>query len=79
MEQIVPKKEKENIQNLYQEDNLAEKKFDVKLEHMNQLLDRPLSWVPKFDIDIDDFMKETKNGKFTRYYKKLQYDYYSEF
>jgi len=38
-----------------------------------------MSWVPKFDIDIEDFMKETKNGKFTRYYKKMQYDFYSEF
>ena len=53
--------------------------FDVKREHFLQLLDRPLSWVPKFQISSGQFLRESKNGKFTRYYKKLQFDYYSEF
>ena len=63
-------------ENLYEtEKNI----FDAKKEHKNQLLDRPLSWVPKFEISQEHYLRGSKNLKYSRFYKKMQIDYYSEY
>lgn len=63
-------------ENLYDNEKVV---FDAKKEHKNQLLDRPLSWVPKFEINQEHYLRGSKNLKYSRFYKKMQIDYYSEY
>lgn len=49
---------------------------DIKLK---QLLDKPLSWVPRIDIDQETFYKKCKTGKYTKFYKKVEVDFYSDY
>lgn len=44
-----------------------------------QLLDKPLSWVPRMDIDQEAFYKKCKTGKYTKFFKKVEVDFYSDY
>ena len=67
-------KSKANISNDigFMEDNI-----DVlKLKH---LLDMPLSWVPKLSISPQRYYLFSKTGKYTKFYKKVEIDFYSDY
>ena len=48
----------------------------LKLKH---LLDMPLSWVPKIQISPQKFFRYSKTGKYTKFYKKVEIDFYSDY